>query len=243
MQSWKQAPEQITPDPGVIDIWRISLALPEPELASFSDLLTSDETARAQRFQGRHKYREYIICRGLLRKVLGLALNCDPRDVEIRYTDQDKPYLAAPADHGNLQFNVSHSHEQALIALTKDQPIGIDIEHLRTNLEFNKMASRFFSSKEADDLNTYTDVGIPHAFFACWTRKEAFVKALGEGIAFGLSEFSVSVDPYQHEVDLQTHWDETYAKNWSIRNIESGPGYVAALAVAGKIKRLRYWYY
>ena len=241
MSYWKQMPARLVPAPGVVDICRTSLSLPQTQVDIYRSLLSDTEARRAERFRGQAKSREYIISRGLLRKVLGITLGCNPEDIDFHYSAHDKPCLAAPKDENDIRFNVSHSHEQTLIALTPSNDIGVDIEHLRTNLEFKKMASRFFSVNEADELNTYTDLGIAQAFFACWTRKEAFVKALGEGIAFGLSEFSVSANPFVDEVRLVTHWDESFAGGWSIRNINAGRDYVAAIAVAGKISRLRFW--
>ena len=231
MTAWQPAPDRVSLAPGTVDIWRTRLDLPPSRIQSYRDLLSAQELARAERFRGRRKQREYVISRGLLRALLGQALDCDPASVEFSYSAHNKPMILSPAGRPRLGFNVTHSHEQTLIALCPGQDVGIDVEQLRTNLEFRKLATRFFSTREAAELETYTEVGIPQAFFACWTRKESFVKALGEGIAFGLSEFSVSVDPYQERVELQTHWDESFAAGWTIMNIGMGPEYAAAFAV------------
>lgn len=238
---WNRSPARLSPSNQYIDVWRTSLNLPPPQVDAYRSLLSAVEIERANRFKVKRKYFEYIISRGMLRRVLGLVLNRDPSTFEFEYTDHDKPYLNTSWRGQPVYFNVSHSHEQTLIAVTLAHPVGIDIEQIRHNVEFKKLARRFFSRPEARDLDTYTDAGVAQAFFSCWTRKEAFVKALGDGITFGLSEFSVSVDPFDGEVALHTHWDPDEARNWTLLNIPNGADYAAALAVRARGIGLRYW--
>lgn len=238
---WHKTPANLELSEKHIDIWRTALDLPQQQIDDYRSLLSADEVSRANRFKVDRKYREYIISRGLLRRVLGNTLNRDPATLVFAYTEHDQPVLASSRNGPPVCFNVSHSHELTLIALTLKNPIGIDVEYVRHNVEFKKLAKRFFSIQEARDLETYTDIGVPQAFFSCWTRKEAFVKALGDGIAFGLNEFSVSVSPFDDAVTLTTHWDRDEAKNWSLLNLPAGPEYIAALAVNGHDFEIRYW--
>lgn len=239
--SWDRPPANLELSVNHIDIWRTALDLPRQQIDKYASVLSPDELARVERFKLERKQREYIISRGLLRRVLSHVLKQDPSLFEFEYSDHDKPHLAVNRHGKPVQFNLSHSHEQTLIAVTLEHLIGVDVEYVRRNVEFKKLAARFFSAQEARDLSTYTEDNLPPAFFACWTRKEAFVKALGDGIAFGLSEFSVSVDPFDREVALTTHWDPDAASTWSLINIPAGPDYMAALAVAGRNLNIRYW--
>ena len=239
--NWQPFPSGLRLAKNTIDIWRTPLDLPQQKIDGYRSVLSEDELQRARRFKVKRKNREYIISRGLLRTVLGKTLNSDPRELVFRYTEHDKPYIETIEQGLPVKFNVSHSHNQTLIAVTLGNTVGIDIERIRQNVEFRKLATRFFSRQEGEELNTYTDTGIPRAFFACWTRKEAFVKALGDGISFGLSEFSVSTNPYDNKVVLTTHWNEQEAQGWSLVNIIPDDEYIAALAINGLNQDLRYW--
>lgn len=238
---WDKPPAELELSDHHIDIWRTTLDLPRQEIDEFMSLLSPDEAARAGRFKVERKYREYIITRGLLRRILGHVLKQDPASFEFEYTDHDKPHLAVNWRGKPVCFNVSHSHQLTLIAVTLDHLLGVDVEYVRRNVEFKKLAGRFFSAREARDLDDYTETDLPLTFFSCWTRKEAFVKALGKGIAFGLDEFSVSVNPRDREVALATHWDPGAADEWTLLNIPAAPDYIAALAVAGHNLNVRYW--
>lgn len=241
--TWNETPAELELSEKYIDIWRTALNLPRQQVDDYRALLSAEEVARANRFKVERKYREYIISRGLLRRVLGHTLKRDPAALVFDYTKHDKPVLAMNRGGAPVCFNVSHSHELTLIAVTLKNLIGIDVEHVRRNVEFKKLAKRYFSPHEAGELDTHTDIDMPRAFFSCWTRKEAYVKALGDGIAFGLNEFSVSVNPSDTEVSLSTHRDRGEAEKWSILNLQAGPEYTAALAVAGRDYKIRCWEY
>jgi 4'-phosphopantetheinyl transferase len=238
---WNKTPAAITLTEQHVDIWRAPLDLTQGEINDYRELLSPDEFARAYRFKTKRKQREYLISRGLLRRILGLSLQLNPRELEFKYTEHHKPYLEITRRGLPVSFNVTHSHGLALIAVTLGHAIGIDIEHVRHDVRFRQLAGRFFSAQEARALETYTEAGLPRAFFACWTRKEAFVKALGDGISFGLNEFSVSVDPLDDAVALTTHWDPDEARKWSLVNIATHADYLAALAVEGQGCIIRGW--
>lgn len=239
--AWKTTPAKLGLSEDHVDIWRTALDLPLRQIDAYFALLSADEVARARRFKLKRKQREYIISRGMLRRILGQVLKRDPAGLEFAYTEHDKPVLEITRRGLPVCFNVTHSHEQTLIALSLGHVLGIDIELVRPDVQFRQLAKRFFSAQEARELETYTEAGLPRAFFACWTRKEAFVKALGDGIAFGLNEFSVSVNPFDNAVALTTHWDPDEAGKWSLVNIPVGADYIAALAVAAQGYNIRYW--
>lgn len=239
--TWKKATADLQLALDTVDVWRLRLDIAEAEMTSYFSLLPHDEQQRAQRFTFPAKRREFIVTRGELRRIVGQILDVDPKQITFAYTDKDKPYLTSKYQNHAITFNISHSHDMALIAITLDLDIGVDIEKIREEVKFEKLAQHYFSQNEYEALQKLPKQQLPRAFYACWTRKEAFVKALGKGIAFGLAQFSVSVDPLDATPSLITHWDKNVMANWSLVNIDVEQDYQAALAVAGTGLTIRYW--
>lgn len=238
--AWKSSPLNLKLSPDYLDIWQVPLS-PSPRMDRYRALLSRDELDRCGRFKSEKRRREYTIIRGLLRLLIGRCMDVDPSTFEFAYTEHQKPYLPAASLGVPISFNITHSHNLALIALTLERMIGVDIEFIRHNVEFRKLAKRFFSKQESRALDAYDDTLLPAAFFACWTRKEAFVKALGDGIAFGLHDFTVSVDPRDREVALLTDRDSNESGKWSIINLDIVSDYAAAIAANGEKFKLRLW--
>lgn len=237
---WKSPPPSLKLSLDYVDVWQVTLSAPH-QIEKYRVLLTQEELERCERFKSEKRRREFIIGRGLLRILIGQCLDIDPTTFDFAYTEHQKPYLPAASLGVQVNFNVTHSHNLALIALTLERMIGVDIEYIRHNVEFRKLARRFFSNQESSALSAYDDPLLPAAFFACWTRKEAFVKALGDGIAFGLGDFTVSVDPRDQEVALKTAQNTNESDNWSIINLDIGRDYAAAVAANGGRFKLRLW--
>ena len=179
------------------------------------DLLDETERKRHDRFKSPKRQGEFAITRALLRMVVASVLRSDPASVAFAHTEHGKPYLP---DHP-VHFNVTHSADMALIAVSPDFAIGVDIECHRPRENFQKMAKRFFSPAEFDALMKLPADKQFRAFHTIWTRKEAFVKAIAKGITLGLDQFTVNVDPDEpaclmHKPD---HITETWALHiWSI---------------------------
>ena len=239
--TWQSTPGTVRLSSEYIDIWRISLDLSHAQIDKYRAALSGDELARCDKFKSTKRRREFIIGRGALRTLIGQCLKLDPPALDIVYSEHQKPGLSASSPGVPLSFNLTHSHDLVLIALALERHIGIDIEYLRTDVDFRKLARRFFSEQEYRSLESCDDSRLTAAFFACWTRKEALLKAIGEGIAFGLKDFSVSVGPLDQEVDLHTHWNKAEAARWSILNLEAGHEYAAAIAASGGKFKLRCW--
>jgi 4'-phosphopantetheinyl transferase len=239
--AWQRPPRNLQLSADLIDVWKVPLNLPPAQVRNYRAVLSREEQQRCDKFKSEKRRREFIIGRGLLRTLMGQCLEMDPSVFEFAYTEHQKPYLPVAALGVPITFNISHSRDLALVALALERHIGIDIEYLRPDVDFKKLAGRFFSERESRSLEAYHDVRLTAAFFACWTRKEALLKAIGEGIAFGLGDFSVAVDPQDRVVTLHTHWDEAEAARWSIVNLDLNPGYAAAVAASGAIFKLRCW--
>lgn len=235
---WSKAPADLQLSADHIDIWSTHLDLSEQEVKAFAQTLSADEISRAKKFTFANKYREYVVSRGLLRAALASLTSNRAKDFHFDYTEHDKPYLQSV----DISFNVSHSHDFALVAIGLKRNIGVDIEKIRENVEYEKLAKRFFSGFEHAALMQVPKRQRERVFYTIWTRKEAFVKAIGKGIAFGLSEFDVSIEADEPAALLRTRWDEKAVEKWKLANISVEDGYVAALASDGGDFDLRYWH-
>jgi len=227
----------------VLDVYRVPLD--DALLSGSSNLLSPDEIARADRFRFPVHRERFIVGRAALRVTLGKYLNLAPDEVHFTYTENGKPYLEGQ----NLSFNVSNSDNLCLIALGEFAHIGVDIEKIVPDKGFEDIAKRFFAPAEVSELMKLDVASRASAFYTCWTRKEAFVKAHGTGLVYGLDKFEVTVDPDEpakllvihndtHSRNPVAEGDINDAKSWSMFDLEIDPGYAATLAVHGMVKRV-----
>ncbi len=223
-----------------VDVWQTRLDLADNIISEYFNLLDKKEQQRALKFKIEDKYRQFVISRGLLRQILGLTLAMDPSSLQFHYEKLGKPYVQECSAGKQINFNVSHSHDIAVIAVTLDRVVGIDIEKQRDDIDHNKLAKRYFSSLEYDCFNQCHDDIRSRVFYTCWTRKEAVVKATGKGIAYGLNKFDVSIHPDDPPEILHTHWDPNEKSQWIMRDLDTDVGFVASLASKGKPFRIRY---
>jgi 4'-phosphopantetheinyl transferase len=203
-------------------------------LAAFAKTLSDHERKRAERFQFDRDRDRFIIRRGLLRRMLGHYLHTDPAQVAFTCQSRGKPVLAGITDGQTLHFNLSHSHGLALFAVARESALGIDLERIRPIPEIDQIAARFFSPYENALLDDLPKEQIPEAFFHCWTRKEAYLKATGEGIADSLPEVEVSLSPGRAAQVVSIAGDLQEAALWTIHALAPAPGFVGALAVKAK---------
>ncbi|MBZ5681594.1 MAG: 4'-phosphopantetheinyl transferase superfamily protein [Acidobacteriia bacterium] len=153
-----------------------------------------------------------------------------PQDVRFRYAEKGKPELDGPYAASGLTFNVSHSGAVALLGIARNRPIGVDVERVRDDFDTGAIARRFFSAMEQEQLAQLPAAQQHRAFFRCWTLKEAFIKAIGEGLSHPLHQFDVFLDS-QASVSLVTRPDASEASRWQLQPVEVGPEYAAAMAV------------
>ena len=236
MVRWLEPPEELVLEAGEAHVWKKSL---ESLDASFWDVLSIEEAERAGRFRfPRHRDR-FVTSRAVLRLLLGRYLGVDPGEVAFRYSDKGKPsVINNPLD---LRFNVAHSHDLALYAFTRGVEIGVDVEMIREGPAEERIPERFFSPQEMEAIRALPAEQQREAFFRCWTRKEAFLKATGKGITFGLDQFSVSVAPGEPARVIETFYEPEEAASWSIYEVEPGKLYLGALALRGRLSRLHFW--
>lgn len=238
--TWDKPPVDLTLDGVYIDVWRSRMDLPESEIRKFHETLSRQEQERAEKFTFPDKFEEYVVTRGLLRTALSHVLEQSPGAFSFEYTTEKKPYLAKKFDGQCVSFNVSHSNGQSLVAISLERNIGIDIEKIRNDVEHEKLAKRFFSLAEYEALKQY-EGDTAQAFFAVWTRKEAFVKAVGKGIAFGLNEFDVNIDPNEAPQMLTTRWNPDEVSKWYMSSIPTEADYIATVVADAGEFQLRLW--
>ena len=210
-------------------------------VAGLRGVLSASEIERAERFRVDRGAERYIVGRGVLRRLLERCTGVPARDLNFRLNEFGKPELPG----SEIMFNLSHSHGIALLAVTRGRAIGVDIELIREEVMVDKIAERFFSPAEADAIAALPAHQRSEAFFSCWTRKEAWIKARGQGFSIALNSFEVSLAPGEPARLLATRPDPAEASRWSLAALDCQPGYAAALAIAGEIGEVRvadYWF-
>jgi 4'-phosphopantetheinyl transferase len=238
---WRPPPAALTLSRAEVHVWRAALDPAASCVEQLQRTLSADELHRAARFRFPRDRRRFIVGRGALRDILGRYLGVPPCALGFRYNAYGKPALADVTAEGGLCFNVSHSHELALFAVTCGREVGVDIEYLRQEIACETIAEHFFSARERASLLALPTEVKPQAFFNCWTRKEAYIKAHGEGLSLPLDQFDVSLAPGEPAALLATHSEPREALRWSLQALTPGPGYVAALAVEGQDWHLTCW--
>ena len=204
----------------------------------FRPLLTADEIARADRFHFAKDRNNYVVARGLLRKLLASYIGIGAARLLFSYGEKGKPSL--DASHGSaINFNVAHSQARAIYAFSRGRELGVDMEFVREDVEGGQIAERFFSRREIQELGTVPAELKREAFFNCWTRKEAYIKARGEGLSMPLDEFDVSLVPGAAAALIRNHKDQDEIDRWTMQSVPVPDGYVAALVVEGRDWRLK----
>jgi len=236
---WLRAPAQLTLPADAVHVWRASLDDAGERLGKLAQLLSPDEQLRASRLQFQRHRDRFVAARGVLRVILGRYLAAPPEQLTISYGPRGKPFLAG-REGESLRFNLSHSQGLALYALVLDRNVGIDVEALRTLPDAEQIAERFFSPAEKAEFHSLPQDRKPHAFFFGWTQKEAFIKAVGDGLSLALDRFDVSVSPHEPARLLRIDGDSESASHWMMQALDPAPGFLAALACDG-FPRLILW--
>lgn len=226
--------------PDEVHVWRASLDRAQGHLASMMRLLSPEERKRADSFYFAADRQRCILARGVARMLLGHCLGSPASQVQFQYNEFGKPMLAGGL-HPSLQFNLSHSGDLVLIALSRGRALGVDIERMREDLATKEIAGRFFSPEECRALDTVAADARREAFFACWTLKESYLKARGDGLSLPLAQFDVSFLPAEKIRLIATRHDPAEVHRWTLCGLEGGDGYKAALAVEGGNWRLKCW--
>lgn len=229
--------------PGEVHVWTANLDAAPTELAEYERLLSPDERGRAARLRLDHLRVRFITGRGLLRRLLGAYLQVDAQQIAFEYGPHGKPQLSTPAGHTSFAFNLAHSQNTGVFAFALAPRIGVDVEQTREVIERDQIVERFFSLDERHMLAALPPPQREEGFFLCWTRKEAYLKALGAGLTYPLDQFTVSLTPGAPAVLLATAVDVVGELSWTLLSFVPAPHHHAAVAVEGRgwLLRCRQW--
>jgi 4'-phosphopantetheinyl transferase len=239
--SWNAPPETLSLANGDVHVWKASLDPAPMRAHGLAEMLSEDERARASGFFFEQDRSRFIVCRGVLRIILGRYLGAPPGSLKFSYGPHGKPAVSPGSGGTALRFNVAHSQGMALYGVTIGREIGIDIERIRSDFATDQIADQCFSRRELAALRALSPESRLEGFFRCWTRKEAYLKARGEGLSLPLTRFDVSLIPGERTVQLSTPDTPLEAARWSLEELPAGPDYIAAIAVEGHDWRLRCW--
>lgn len=195
--------------------------------------MTDDERQRAARFRFERDRTRFVCARGLLRALLSSELGVAPDLIRFVYGPHGKPSLAKGQADSGLRFNVSHSDGLGLFVLARDRAVGVDLEKVRPLRYGHAVAERFFAADECAALSGLTGDAWDRGFFRCWTRKEAFVKAVGDGLSYPLRAFSVAVSEGEPARLLRVDGDASASERYWLTTYPAGTGFEAAIAVEG----------
>jgi len=228
---WQPPPPSLKLESHTVHVWRLRLDNPKLEAAQFRSLLNTEECARADRYRFDRDRNRFTTTRGILRTLLERYTGVNKTKIEFLFSKHDKPALDPNLCDQRIEFNVSHSGTMALIGFTPDHAIGVDVEQTDRPISQAKIAERFFSPDEVNRLRQLPEAERNEAFFRCWTRKEAFIKAHGDGLSLPLDSFSVTLGP-DDPPRLLRFDGKPGPECWSIAAIEVGERYAGAACVA-----------
>ena len=237
-RSWPGGPPGPELGPDEVHVWRASLELPAATLEFLKATLSPGEQARGERRRLEKARRQYIASQGVLRDILGRYLGQGPGDVHFEYGEAGKPELAGGHE---LRFNLTHSHEMALCAVARGREVGVDVEFIRPRPLLEQVARRFFADGEVRLLLALPESERVEAFYRCWTRKEAYMKAKGLGLRLPLGSFEVSLRAGEPAALLWVRDDPGELSRWSMASLDPGAGYIGAVVVQGSGWNLRLW--
>jgi 4'-phosphopantetheinyl transferase len=228
---WLVPPANLPLADNEIHVWAASLAVSPADLARFATFLSSDETERAGKFKfDRHRNR-FIAGRGILRELLGRYLKTNPAQIDFSYAERGKPGLTKPFASAKLHFNLAHSENLALLAITSRAPVGVDVEHIRSINNVEDLVARFFSTRENELFQKLSAEEKPRAFFNLWTRKEALLKATGEGIGQSLKKVEVSFLSGESARLLDIVGEPNKASAWTLQELSPAKEFIGAIAI------------
>lgn len=224
-----------------VHLWRASLHADDARATQLAQLLAEDEAARAAKFVFARDRRRYVVARATLRRLLSGYLAVAPDAVGFAYEAHGKPILAPPLDDSGLAFNVSHSGDLAVFAFTRGRRVGVDVEFMRPLDDMHQVAATVFSPRELASFNALPPGQQHGAFYAGWTRKEAFIKALGAGMSYPLKEFDVTLAPHEAARLVTVARDPASVGNWQMVAFAPADDHAGALVVEATDVTVSFW--
>jgi 4'-phosphopantetheinyl transferase len=237
---WSDAPEKVILPDDAVHVWCASLRVSPNRLTALEATLDGDERVRADQFHSREHRDRFVAGRGELRAILGAYTGAPPEALRFGYGRQGKPAIRAAMNRADLRFNLAHAGDLALYAVTRARELGVDLERIAPR-ENEALAERFFSPGEVAALRALPEASRLEAFYSCWTRKEAYLKATGDGLSTPLDQFEVAFGPARPPALLRVADAPLEPGRWSLAALDVAPGYAAALCVEGRGWSLTCW--
>lgn len=239
--SWMECPDKIDLSRDEVHVWLSDVDVSDEKFAYLTSLLSRDELDRADRYVLSQHRKRYIVARGCLRKLLSGYTGVLPASIGFSYDAHGKPSLDGGTVGKTVNFNLSHSNRLIIYAVAVGRELGVDIEYIRRDIQVERIARRFFTEYEQKIILELPESARREAFFYCWTCKEAYIKARGEGLSISPDSFEVSFGPREPAALLNVYFDQREVKRWSMNHFVAQPDYVAALAVEKDNFRLLFW--
>lgn len=242
-RAWLTQAEDLAILSDEVHVWRASLNQPTWWVEKLGRLLAPEELSRAERLRSDKERQGFMVARGLLRAILSRYLDVEPTRLRFAGDAYREPTLISPTPPGGFSLSLSHAHELALIAISQRRRIGVGLGYLRPVPEMERIAEGLLSPQEKTVWRALPQPEKLRAFFKCWTCKQAYLKARGEGSGLPPGRLAVDLFPAEAAQLLSLDGDPSEAARWSLRELTPAPGYVAALAVEGKGWQLTCWHY
>jgi len=238
---WHEPPQEVALGDDEVHLWRAGLSVSAALMKVLEQTLSAEEQARAGRFAFESHRRNFIVAHGILRTVLGAYLGAEPRALEFSCGPQGKPFLRSGPFDCRLHFNMSHSGDLAVYAVTRGRHVGVDIEHVRQDPTLASVAQQWFSPAEAAAICSLSGTRQTETFYHLWTLKEAYLKGTGRGLHSALSDFEIRPRAAHKAGGGEARLHPTGAPRWSLRSLGLAPDFAGALAVEGSDWTLRCW--
>lgn len=238
---WKLPPQKWPLAGSSVHVWAANLNRSAEQISSLEQVISADERERSSRFKTETDRNQFIAGRGLLRTILSSYEQADPARLCFQYNSQGKPTLKSPPGDGPLHFNVAHSKALILIAVTRACPVGVDVEWIHPINDVTDISPAFCSRNEIAKLLATPVSQRMNAFFNLWTRKEAYLKATGDGLSGAPGEVELSFLPEETPRVLAISNDTEVAQRWTVSPLNPAPGFAAAIAVGAKGLQLSCW--
>lgn len=235
---WPQQSQVSTLLPNEVHVWCISMdVFTHDHIARMRAWLSDEERKRADNLHHANHRKCFVISHGMTRRIVGHYTNTQPQKLEFSCYSHGKPRLCQQRKSCNVEFNLSHSGQLALLAVSCDHPLGLDIEQINPAVNISDITGRFFTQEECAFIMSLPTTEQTTVFYKLWTCKEALIKGIGTGLTLALDSFTVSFDKDQPVIRS----NESEYDNWSLRCLKPASGYAASIAVHRKIQNILTW--
>ena len=243
MTEWLTSPKDLSLKGNEVHVWRVPLDMPDVRIEKLFEVLSQEEKIRSARYHFSRDQKHFVAARGILRNILARYLAAEPEQIVFSYDSRGKPFLCDTFNNKEISFNLSHAHDLALYAVAVKRKVGIDVESVQQDFQWEEIVERFFSSVEQAELWTLPVKDRLRAFYTYWTRKEAILKAMGTCLTDEMREINGASEPLKSTCLSRAGYPRNGYAHWTLIDLDTGPRYASALAVEGRDWKLRCYIY